>query len=405
MPRSSTVSDLIKATFQWASENREHPAKFTETALQKILFRLKMSLPPTNMVRGELAYYWYKAGAYSEFVSHAIDVLVESGELSTEEYSKYSLLAPSRRLLDTKIRKDADDLDEAIKLLRTVVDGINPFSLEDEIDSQYIFLSPSLFYPRFKRDFLPTLKAHHESITSTQYKITDFSATPQLQRMEILKKLLTASASLPPSSLLSEFKRIYFDYETSMHRILGWQVSERDSEYMELIRLSIKEAEGVWELFAKVARILSHDPAYDGKVSKWKDDYHKVSIVANARIQQFYDQVLGETGEKRFSEISASKPEFVKELIEQRQSSDILWIRPERRREADAQLLASLGNNITTIPEFQSFISEGELYSTVIERLTDGQIASVIEETILPGRTYVAFRKDGKLTQITYKIR
>lgn len=48
-------------------------SKMTETSVQKTLYELKRQLPDSNRIKNQLPYYWFKAGAFSEFVKAELE--------------------------------------------------------------------------------------------------------------------------------------------------------------------------------------------------------------------------------------------------------------------------------------------------------------------------------------------
>lgn len=211
----------------------------TMTVVQKLLYELKRRLPENNSVREHLPYYWFKAGAFSEYVSEGIAELERRQVVSVENHGRYKLI----RLCGGNRMVDHDDMvQEARLVLQEVVKEARPRSADGEMRSQYKEDAPTQFYPKFKLGFMQELESHCKNV--------DRGDACWDQANDLVKMLADATASLPARSLFSRFKRAYFDFEDACCNVFEQAGRSDKKKYAAMIARASEASLWVWETFA-----------------------------------------------------------------------------------------------------------------------------------------------------------
>lgn len=364
----------------------------TRTTVVKSLYDLKRSLPENNSIREKLPYYWFKAGAYSEYVVAALDDMVAENIVFKITKSDYELYKLNPEYSGRRLNPHDSNLIEAREKLSTIISNMRPFSIDDEIKSQYQDDAPSKFYPQFKLEFLRNLELYSKRIEPEIVQKKNKQSAEQ--REHLLELLRESTASLPYDSLFSNFKKSYFDFETSFSRILKMNVKDNNPEYLQLIKESIDLSNKIWDTFAYGARIIKHDPAYDNRIEEWKDTFEKEADYLAAEVNVFYEHALKTTKPRDFDEITLSLSEFIQNIIETRKKQEIIFINFQTIPDEE-YVSKTLDEKVKQIQEWGTFLREGQLDWTIIKELTDKQLSDIINHCTRTGTIYVAFSEKG----------
>jgi len=389
------INELIRLSLNYRNK-AGLGSKLTETAIQKILYELKRNLPETNPIRDDLAYYWFKAGVYSEYVTHGLEKMTDSGILKKEQNQNYVLFELNQDVANKRIVEHDQHLEEARALLQKIVSNLQPYSIYNEIRSQYEDDAPSLFYPRFKLGFLPNVEGYYRSITSEE------NGKNRFQRDCMSKLLNVSTSSLPINSLFSNFKKTYFDFETSFYRIMRFGKKESDVEYQNMVKQAVELAEEIWNTFAYGARIIKHDPIYEIRVEEWKDRFEEETKKLTSKINEFYLNVLDKTKPKDFDEQVISLQKFVDLIVKGRQEQEIIFINFQHAPDI-SRIIEKIDDDVISLPEFSTFKNQGQLDWEIIKTLNDDVLKEIIESCVSYEPVYVAFSSDAGKT-ITYRI-
>ena len=390
------LRELIRLTLHYKGK-AGFGSKMTETSMQKTLYELKRKLPEVNPIKEQLSYYWFKAGAFSEFVKRELESMLADGVLNKEQRENYTLLELEQRYANTRFVEHDEHVQEARDLLLKIVSNLQNFSIQNEIKSQYEDDAPSFFYPRFKLEFLPNLEGYYNLITKIENKKADRS-----QRDCIAKFLNIATSSLLINSLYSDFKRSYFDFETAFYRVMRWSKKDTDSEYQEMLKQSIVLSSQIWDTFAYGARIIKHDPIYEQKVDGWKTVFNEKVVDMSSKINEFYLKVLEVTDPKDFDEQVISLQRFIELVTEYRKEKEIAFINFQTAPNIP-EIVEKINTKTKNIPEFTTFLTQGQLDWRIIKELSDSEITDIIRNGVGSEPVSVAFSDNGTKI-VTYRI-
>lgn len=374
----------------------------TRTGVVKSLYELKRNLPDDNSLKEKLAYYWFKAGPFSENVVAALDKMISTNIVSKIPNHDYELYTLNPEYTGKRLCTHNTELIQAREILSRIIDNMRPFSIDNEIKSQYENDAPSRFYPNFKLEFLKELNLYCRRL--------EF-ATDQKNRKELLEKqenlgklILDSTVSLPPDSLFSDFKRMYFDFETAFTRLLKINPKSITNEHIQLIKESLELGAKIWDTFAYGARIIKHDAAYDDRISDWKRDFVTQVQVLAPEVNGFYNTVSKIVNSRDFDEKCLSLPDFVKDIMTLRQKMEIAFINFQTI--PDENLISMIvDDKIKQIPEYGVFIREGQLDWAVIRELTDKQLSDIVDNCVKSNTIYVALSEKDRGTKTrTYRI-
>lgn len=372
---------------------------YTETAIQKALHRLKLNLAESNSVKQNLPYYWFKGGPFSEIVAATLEEMTDDKIIKPIQKPNYTLLVLDKKYFNKKIHPHNSDLTRANSELEKIITKLNPYSLDEEIQHQYTTEAPSIFYPRFKLEFIPNLKLYYNIVKT---KLSNESNSTNSFQRECLSKLLNlSSSSLPFESIFSKFKNTYFDFDISLTRLLKSHIKETERNYLSLIEDSYKLSLKIWDVFAYGARIMKHDSFYDNKIPSWTKLFDKQSMLLKSKIDEFYVSVLQLVGSK--NEQLATKDELSKLITVEKNRKEINFINfftpipTTKFTDFDE-------TRFRTIPEFSTFVREGQLEWVITKDLSDNTIKDVIDKCASE-KVSIAFSSPATGTEIiSYRI-
>lgn len=374
----------------------------TRTGVVKSLYELKRSLPEDNSIKDKLAYYWFKAGPFSENVVAALDKMISTNIISKSPNHDYELYTLNPEYAGRRLVDHDAGMVQVREILHKIIDSMRPFSIDSEIKSQYENDAPSKFYPNFKLEFLRELNLYYNRL---EFATDQKNRKTLLEKQENLGKLiLDSTGSLPFDSLFSDFKRVYFEFETAFTRLLKINPKSVTNEHIQLIKESLELGTKIWDSFAYGARIMKHDAAYNERIADWKKDFAEHVQTLAPEIDRFYNAVSKIVKSKDYDEKCLSLSEFVKDIMATRQNAEITFINFQTI--PDENVISSIvDDRIKQIPEYGVFIREGQLDWTVIKELDDKQLSDIIDNCVKSNTIYVAFSEKDKGTKTrTYRI-
>lgn len=399
MDNDLTIEELIRLCLLYRSKKG---LSTTRTGIVKSLYELKRNLPDENPLKEKLAYYWFKAGPFSEYVVSALDKMTSENIVSKTPNHDYDLYNLNLEYAGKRLCVHNEELIQAREILNKIIDDMRPYSIDAEIRSQYENDAPSKFYPNYKLEFLRELNLYYKRLgvpTDNKNK-REFGEIQENLR----KLILDSTSSLPFDSLFSNFKRVYFDFEITFSRILKMNSKPFTEKQIQLIKESLDLGTKVWNAFAYGARIIKHDAAYNPKVDEWKKDFTKQVLELEPEISVFYTKVSKMIHSKNFEEKSLSLSEFVKDIVATRHKIEISFINFQTI--PDEQVISQIvSDKIKQIRDYEVFLREGQLDWTVIKELTDEQLSDIIDNCVKSNTIYVALsEKDVGTKTRTYRI-
>jgi hypothetical protein len=375
-PDPNIIKEIVAEVFRilWAHNKEPH---LTKTSLQKVLYALRCELPETNYVRAHLAYYWYRAGPFSEYVAMAIDEMAETNDLEIERRAGYELITLAKSARRAHYCKRDRPFLQATSLLDRIVLDHKDRGLTEEVKDQYWLEAPLKFYPRFRFNFKPQLNM-------VASRLSDNKPVPDAEFSKLQSSLQELSASLPNVSVFSAFKRTYFDYANALMRL-----TESKDHSKELAVAASRISEEIWNTFASGARLLVHDPPYERKVSMWRSQFDQSVAALRQIVEPYYRQIIERIG-GRVGEQVISEELFVKQMVDLKRDNRLLWIRPERVPENLANLGELVGKDVGDLPEFRYFLHGDALDFPIITKLDLDLFRRLVERYVEEGRFYVA---------------
>ena len=307
-PKCKRFSDIVQGqpTHKFRDEGQNHVkglifqickiknAKPSKTTIHKVLFILKSELPESNKIKGELPFYWYKYGPFSEVVANSInDVLPEYNPPLEME-----ILSPDFEF------PYSDDFEEAVHLLKDLLPSVNIYNPKPFIDEIYRRDAPCRFIPLFKLDFIEPLNKYKDLLGASQTTLEMFDKAHKYDELGRLEdNLYACEACLPSDSIFDSFNEAFSSYATTVPRIFDHIKNENldlDDSYYHIDTI-VNESEKTWYTFTDGIRILYHDSYYDQEVSVWREKYKKSLYLYKQSVESFYDEALSKiTPEKLF---------------------------------------------------------------------------------------------------------
>lgn len=244
------------------SSGEDNPKK---TDFHKIIYRLQETVKQDdleNKLGGQVPYYWYEEGPYSEVIEKAREDLLEEGKIQ-EEKSQGGVKI-------YRLEEDVDsELEEALKIaMESICSNYNFYALNQEIESIYENFAPIKFQRYYKFSFLPYLKNTVQQIESSQSGLAEHYDISDRRYSKLKTRLIKSHACLPRGEEYEEFNAIFGRFFDAAK--LHIKMLEND-EQIEGAETLANLSEEMWELFAKFIRIAHHDPYYEHKVEGWKE--------------------------------------------------------------------------------------------------------------------------------------
>ena len=391
-PDIALIKELIARVFRILAARSDFDEVFiTRIFLQKVLYALRCKLPESNYVRAHLAYYWYKAGPYSEYVQTALNELMEAGDIEPKGRGSW-LLTLAKSASRKRFYRPDKPLLEAIALLGNIVPDVEDRGVGEEVKDQYWLDAPLKFHPRFRFDVLPQLSTIVSCIQAGKPVSAD-------KLIELKETLQTASGSLPNVSVFSEFKRVYFDYTYCVTKLIDSKDSSK-----ELAIAASHLASQVWETYAYGARILTCDAPYEAEVPRWTYGFNQSVLSLKESIEPFYLAVIKRYG-KEIGEETLSKRDFVSKMIDLKRDGRLLWIRSERPSNNIDKIARLIAKDVAGVPEFDYFLRGDPFDFPIINKLNEDVLRQALDFYAEAGRFYVAYKDPTTgIRHITFKV-
>jgi len=271
MSASEVVSRLIQQIYQVRPD-----LKLPKTAIHKILFMVRATLPENDRERRHLPFYWYKYGPYSEVVESSLDALKLQGALREEktQTGKTLLALNARPAVPGSVCEDAS------AVVGRVVRELDPYDIEGFVNRIYRNHAPYEFMPRYRVDYLAPFKdclASHpkgQRTLNQWYPDGDEPETLDIDRLE--DALYRCEAVLVEGPLVERFNEEFTAYVSGAGK--AFDIARKDESIAyPVIKATYASARETWYAFAGGVRILDegHDAYYNGRLRRWEQEYRE----------------------------------------------------------------------------------------------------------------------------------
>ena len=300
MPPSEVVPGLIQQIYRVRPD-----LKLSKTAIHKILFKVRVTLPESDPDRKHLPFYWYNYGPYSEVVEASIEALKVGGILREERTptGKSLLVLNERPSYPSCVCEDASGI------IGRIVRGFDPFRMEGFVHRIYRDYAPYEFMPRYRVDFLVAFKGYCTSRPEGQLTLNrylDEPATPDIDRLEDI--LYACEAVLVEEPLFEGFNDEFTAYVSGAGRAFDVAREDEAGAYL-IVKATYASAEELWYTFARGVRIpdRGHDEYYNGRLGQWEQEYRE-SLLALAPKVRAYTRSVRDYARSPSSRRSGERP-------------------------------------------------------------------------------------------------
>ena len=371
---SKVVMEMIRLLISYTDGKR-----LTTTSIHKRLYELKHRLPDSNPVKGHLPYYWFKAGAFSEYVQEGITELENRRIVEVEERKNYRLI--KLRMAHKRLIEHDDAVESARQELQQIAKTTNRLSAEQDIRMQYEKYAPTQFYPKFRLDFMRGLEEHRKGFEGRDPDVAN----------RLAKMLVEATASLPILPMLDRFKRAYFDFAYACERMLG-RSGQGGKKYAELVTRANDTSVVVWNAFAYGARIIKHDKAYESRVPGWQAKFDEEVDKLILETGKFYLDVVRAVGAGDELEQPILSGEFVDYVLGYRKHKEIAYVKFSH---VDKQTWVA-PDHVKELPEYKTFMHEGHLDWNLMKKLSDQDLKSLMDCSMTDHPIFVSYSDKPK---------
>ena len=373
---SKVVMEMIRLLISYTDGKR-----LTTTSIHKRLYELKRRLPDNNPVKGHLPYYWFRAGAFSEYVQEGITELENQRIVEVEERKNYRLI--KLRIEHKRLIEHDDAVESARQELQQIAKTTNRRSADQDMRIQYEKYAPTQFYPKFRLDFMRELEEHRKAVRGRDM---DPDRADRLAKM-----LVEATASLPILPMLDRFKRAYFDFAYAGERMLG-RSRQVGKKYAELVTKANDTSIMVWKAFAYGARIINHDKAYDSHVPSWQAKFDEEVDKLILKTGKFYLDVVDAVGAGDELEQPIISGEFVDYVLGYRKRKEIAYVKFSHISE---QTWVA-PDHVKELPEYKTFMKEGHLDWNLMKKLSDLELKSLMDCSMTDHPVFVSYSDKPK---------
>ena len=309
MPHSEVVPWLIQQIYQVRPD-----LNLSKTAIHKILFKVRATLPENDPVRKCLPFYWYNYGPYSEVVESSIEALKGQGILREERtQTGKSLLVLNSRPDIFCVREDASTV------IGRVVREIDPYHMEAFVHRIYRDYAPYEFMSRYKVDFLVPFSDYRASHPEGQRTLNRFlneeSTTPDLDHLE--NTLYDCEAVLMEESLFEKFNDEFTAYVSGAGKVFEF-VREDEADTHPIVKATYASAVDLWYTFAKGVRIpdRGHDEYYNNRLRQWEQEYRASLRALTPKVSEYNRYVRACTRHPSSREPGGRSTKILSSLIE-----------------------------------------------------------------------------------------
>ena len=241
---SKTMDDLVKFLFYELKERNE---PISETQMQKLIFKIKMELGENHELYGQLPYYWYIHGPFSEVVRDSFkDIKNNFCELTI--HNKAILKVQHNDFKDTVL---IDNFSEIVKISNAIINNQDLFS--NIIKRVYESYVPYKVMLPFKFEIYQTASDNRFSQNFDVDKYIDI--------------FYKCESQLPSDDYFLSFSEIYSQLCINLDLIND---NGTFDENWRFLRNLIKE---LWITFAKGLRVKSKDNYYDDEIDVWNQKF------------------------------------------------------------------------------------------------------------------------------------
>ena len=238
-----TTRELIK---ELLVELREKGIAIDEFRLQKLIYKIKMSLGKDHELYDELPFYWYRDGPYSEVV--ADEFKHEQPNLITE--NGFSILKDNCTA-QSQLLQEFPQIKEELNIVENRDYFFNQMDKDIYKDHE-----PYLFMHKYKYGIYNPVK----------------NKTLDIGNEELIDKLYFCQGDLPIKGYFNDFKLIYSTFTTNIDLLNDCGNFDKHWEELEKIILDI------WETFVKGLRVHHKDKYYDAKINGWNQEFENALI-------------------------------------------------------------------------------------------------------------------------------
>ncbi|NLA39189.1 MAG: hypothetical protein GX882_07395 [Methanomicrobiales archaeon] len=290
--------------------------KVTRTAIHKILFEVKATLPENDPERGYLPFYWYKYGPYSEVVESSLDSMKRQGVLREEKTETGKTLL----VLNASPGDPGSVCEDGLSaVVGRIVRGIDPYRIGTFVDRIYWDYAPYEFMPRYKVDFLPGFEGCLASRLEGQRTLSQWSLcdpeTPDIDRLE--DALYMCEAALVEDPLFRDFNDEFVAYASGAGK--AFDIARMDESIMRPVILATQAvALEIWYTFAGGVRILEggHDDYYNGRLGRWEQEYRKTLSALAPMVSTYTGYIRESAGRIPSREPDERRKRILSSLIE-----------------------------------------------------------------------------------------
>ena len=266
-----------------------HPAdlpdlNLSKTAIHKILFTVRATLPENDPDRKYLPFYWSNYGPYSEVVESSVEAPKGQGILREERaQTGKSLLVLNSRPDPFCVREDAS------AVIGRVVREIDPYHMEAFVHRIYRDYAPYEFRNRYKVDFLVPFRdycASHPEGQRTLNRFLNESITSDLDHLG--NTLYHCEAVLMEESLFEKFNDEFTAYVSGAGKALEI-AREDEADAHPIVEATYASAADLWYTFAQGVRIpdRGHDKYYNNRLRQWEREYRESLLALTPKVSAY----------------------------------------------------------------------------------------------------------------------
>lgn len=269
--------DILRALIVETLEIKEIP--LCENTIHKILYKLKQTLPDNNSIKGQIPFYWFLYGPFSEDIRRMLYELTQDNIIEPLTTANEKEVFRFKREIAKPNNRDYADAKER---LMEILKDVNPFNITPFIRDIYNTYAPSPFITMFRLDYQDSLKKFYKKI---QLGKSDSGLLRRLENM-----IYDCESELIENPLFEQYNSYFSTFVTTADRIFDLCPDQENIIYLE--RLSQLGDYSVWNTFGKGIRIIVHDEDYNSREKDWIKKYNRVLTNYINDIESFDKWVL-----------------------------------------------------------------------------------------------------------------
>lgn len=276
------IKELVRLVFH--NFSKKGRMNLSKKQILKILYQVKMELPPSNIIKDKLAYYWYKNGPFSQvFYDNFEDMknnqiqLVDNSQLEIYKYSEEHL---RKRLVDV-----TDDIVESRTIIANKVEQfVNMNNLINDVYSKY---APTKFYISYNIEF----RNKFDSFCSYVLDSGKILSKNRYKKTDVDEFLSESVIDLPKTDLFFQFRCIFNDFSKTLYELLGIK-SDYNKNEKELLQNARELYDDIWNVFSYGIRIEEHDEFYNQYEELWNNKYFEEIAKLEENVNLFSNLVF-----------------------------------------------------------------------------------------------------------------